>query len=384
MLVVAEKIRSGLVELRTKNRLVYVKPSFSERLYLLWTFRNFHRLPVEVLNRHQRQLIERLGRTSGVPKQGPVPRSSLIGSVENVELALVSEARSPAGTGKVVRMSAPVTLIGKAAGSDVIATQTRRVNPTDQLIPFPGKSHSPEDISAPGRVAEAQAQPEKRSAKRLPQILMFQESGKWLGVGLLVACSLALLLFYSREERSVPSRQVPQAAIQARNPAPISSLSSDVAKPKKVQSSIAAQQVKAAQTIAPDSVSSQPTGEPQKPAELTKLVASEASPASAAQLDTVQRPHISEWPEGGFAYPIAPSRSLTGTVMLKAVIGIDGTVTSVDILDGNLSLAKAAAEAVGHWRYPPYKVNGVPTEAETNIVIDFRGDDAVSVSFPAK
>jgi TonB family protein len=213
---------------------------------------------------------------------------------------------------------------------------------------------------------------------------VYQGSGKWLGAGLLVACCLGLLLFYRGKERPVPSRPVPQARIEAPKPSSTSTLSPSIAKPEKVESSITPQKLKAAKAIAVDSLPSQPPGEIQTPAESTKSVVSKASLTSPAQLDTVQRLHISESPEGGFTYPIAPSRNLTGTVLLKAVIGRDGAVTSVDVLSGDPSLASVAAEAVRHWRYPPQRVNGIPTEAETNIGIDFRGDDAVSVSFPAK
>jgi len=381
-MVVPEKIRSGLVELRTKNGLVYVHPSFSERLYLLWTFRNFHRLPVEVLNQHQRQLIERLSETAVVAKPGPVPRSSLIGSVENVDFAL-SDGRAAASTGKLVRMNTPWTLIGKAAGSDAVPTQTRRPNPTDQLIHFPGKSRSAQGIPKPDLDVKAQAQPQKPRARRLPQILVYHGSGKWLGVGLLLAGCLALVRFYRGDERTPPSRPVPQAAIKALHPSSMTSLSPSIAQPENVPSFVPAQKVKPAKAMAVDSVFSQSAGDTKTPAESTKSVVSKATLANPAPLDTVQRPHISEWPEAGFSYPIAPSPNLTGTVLLKAVIGMDGTVTSIDILSGNRSLASAAAEAVRHWRYPPHKINGIPSEAETNIVIDFRGNDAVSVSFPA-
>src|SRR5215469_3680313 len=380
MPVVPEKIRSGLVELRTKSGPVYVNPSFSERLYLLWTFRNFHRLPVEVLNRHQRQMIERLGQTAVLAQHGPVPRTALIGSVENVEVALVSEAKAATAKEKVVKMSAPLTIMGKAAGSEAFATPPRRLKPARHLIRFPGQSRARQGISAPEPDLMVQGQSRKRQARRFPQILMYRGSGKSLGVGLFAACCLALLLFYHRAERSVSSRSVPQAATEVRNPDPVSS--TYLPAPENVQSP-AAEPAKAAKTIAIDSVSSPPPAATHPPAELTKSVASTVPPVNPVPLESIHRPHISEWPERGFSYPIAPSRSLTGTVLLKAVIGINGTVTSVDILSGNQSLASAAAEAVRRWRYPPPKVNGMPTEAETNIVIDFRGDDAVSIRFPA-
>lgn len=378
----AEKIRSGLVELRTKSGLVYVNPSFSERLYLLWTFRNFHRLPVEVLNRRQRQMIARLGQTAVVTTQGRVPQSSLIGSVENIEIAGFSAANAAADTGKVVRISAPLTFVGKAAGSETVTTQPRRVQLRPPLIRFPGKSRSPQGLAAPEPEVKAQAQPRKGRARRFPQILMYQGSVKPLGIGLLVACCLALLLLYRRESRSASPRSVPQAAIEAPNPTPVSTLSTSMAEPGKSQLSTPVR--RKAETIAVDSVSSQPAADTRPPAESTNAVISTAPLVNQAQPATLHRPHISEWPEGAFRYPIAPSRNLTGTVLLKVVIGMNGAVTSVDILSGNRSLASAAAEAVGQWRYAPQKVNGIATEAETDVVIDFRGDDAVSVSFPAR
>jgi hypothetical protein len=38
----------------------YLGPSFLERLYLLWTFRNFTSLPRVVLNHRQQRLVDRL------------------------------------------------------------------------------------------------------------------------------------------------------------------------------------------------------------------------------------------------------------------------------------------------------------------------------------
>jgi len=61
--VLANKIRTGLVELRTDIGLVYVNPGSPwQRLYLLWTFRHSRLLPKQVLNHHQQQLIDELCR----------------------------------------------------------------------------------------------------------------------------------------------------------------------------------------------------------------------------------------------------------------------------------------------------------------------------------
>jgi len=106
-------------------------------------------------------------------------------------------------------------------------------------------------------------------------------------------------------------------------------------------------------------------------------------PVAIEQSTPAERLQVAESPKDGFRYPVAPSPTLTGKVSLKAVIGIDGTVSEVDVLSGNRALAAAAARAVRHWRYRPHELRGHAVEAETNITISFVGDDAVSISFPA-
>jgi hypothetical protein len=55
-----EKIRRGVLQITTSSGPRYVEPSFSERVQLLWTFRNFNVLSEQVLNRHERQLLSQL------------------------------------------------------------------------------------------------------------------------------------------------------------------------------------------------------------------------------------------------------------------------------------------------------------------------------------
>jgi|SRR5438105_3224980 len=55
-----EKIRRGVLQVSTDSGVRYVEPSFSERLQLLWTFRNFNVLSEQVLNQHERHVVEEL------------------------------------------------------------------------------------------------------------------------------------------------------------------------------------------------------------------------------------------------------------------------------------------------------------------------------------
>ena len=56
---------------------------------------------------------------------------------------------------------------------------------------------------------------------------------------------------------------------------------------------------------------------------------------------------------------------------------------TVRVVSGNRALATAAVRAVRQWRYRPYLIDGLPVVTETNIVISFISDDAISMSFPA-
>ena len=53
-----EKLASGVLRVLTPLGPRYLQPSFAQRLYLLWIFRNFQSLPVKVLTSRQRRLIE--------------------------------------------------------------------------------------------------------------------------------------------------------------------------------------------------------------------------------------------------------------------------------------------------------------------------------------
>jgi hypothetical protein len=53
-----EKLSSGVLRVLTPLGPRYLKPSFAQRLYLLWIFRNFQTLPVKVLTSRQSRLVE--------------------------------------------------------------------------------------------------------------------------------------------------------------------------------------------------------------------------------------------------------------------------------------------------------------------------------------
>lgn len=71
-------------------------------------------------------------------------------------------------------------------------------------------------------------------------------------------------------------------------------------------------------------------------------------------------------------YPaIAKAAHISGVVHLRAVIGKDGTVRELEVVDGNPLLARAARAAVQAWRYQPTRLNGEPVEVETYVTVNF-------------
>jgi TonB family protein len=73
-------------------------------------------------------------------------------------------------------------------------------------------------------------------------------------------------------------------------------------------------------------------------------------------------------------YPsIAKMARVQGTVVLAAVIGIDGKIHDLETLVSPSSLlAKSAEDAVKKWEYKPYLLNGKPVEVETIVNVNFK------------
>ena len=69
--------------------------------------------------------------------------------------------------------------------------------------------------------------------------------------------------------------------------------------------------------------------------------------------------------------PEAKAAGITGTVVLRAVIGVKGRVTDLEVVSGPPALQQAAMDAVRSWQYRPYLLNGEPIEVNTQINVVF-------------
>ena len=81
-----EKLAAGVVKVQTPIGPRYVMPSFSQRVYLLWMFRNFPILPHAVLNQRQQRMIDRMcseQRFASMAYADGMDEAPVIGTVEH-------------------------------------------------------------------------------------------------------------------------------------------------------------------------------------------------------------------------------------------------------------------------------------------------------------
>ena len=70
------------------------------------------------------------------------------------------------------------------------------------------------------------------------------------------------------------------------------------------------------------------------------------------------------------AFPaLAKQIRKSGKVELHAVIAIDGTIQSLQVVSGDPMFVQSALDAVRQWRYTPTKLNGQPVEVDTFITV---------------
>jgi periplasmic protein TonB len=70
--------------------------------------------------------------------------------------------------------------------------------------------------------------------------------------------------------------------------------------------------------------------------------------------------------------PIAVTAHIQGDVVLTALIGRDGRIENLHVIEGHPTLAQAALDAVKQWRYRPYMLGSEAVEVETQVTVRFR------------
>ncbi len=357
------------LEIRTENGAVYLQPSRWQRIRLQWTFRHFHVLSPQVLSRADQRLIDELTQSAVVTPALPVAREAILGVVEK------ERPKAPASANRVVtlRPASPGTRVGwtKPATRDLAA-------------PDFSVALKPKETRMSGGT-------KARNAGDLP----FQQ---WKEVGFLAAIGLIVIL------ASVYRAALFSGPLQKRNPGPLSAsvehAGNTLKLPDPHQAAIRPLLISPTALIpfperlkrwTPESVSvaegvghsMSAGGSPVPP--LATVSDTIAEPAPIVPSATPERVFIAELPQGHFAHPVDPGGNLVGELQLKALIGVDGAVKEVKVLSGSRALAEAGVRAVRQWHYSPHQVQGSPVEVETQIKMNFFGQDAVSIaSVPAE
>jgi hypothetical protein len=94
-----EKLTHGVLRVLTPLGPRYIRPTFKQRLALLWIFRNFDLLPLQVLSKSQRQLIDELAveqQFVSIAQDGGIEDEPILGTIEKrppVEVENPSEKR---------------------------------------------------------------------------------------------------------------------------------------------------------------------------------------------------------------------------------------------------------------------------------------------------
>lgn len=65
----------------------------------------------------------------------------------------------------------------------------------------------------------------------------------------------------------------------------------------------------------------------------------------------------------------AKENHVSGTIVLDAVVTVDGSVQKLQYISGPPELMRSAMDAVRQWRYRPMKLQGKPVEFETKISV---------------
>ena len=334
--VFLNRLQSGFLLFETRHGLVRVELSLWQRIYLLWTFRNFRQLSIPLLNPRQRTLVNALFRSNAGVVSHSHNALPVIGVVENFVPPTVRIDASPAQ---------------KEERQEKVVAQRAEVAPKPSPVP----SSSP----------------------------IFAWSTLASTVGALSLCIISVVVWHRIQ--AIP-------ASQAHNQPRLRQING-IALPNSPHSAKPATIAKSPTAIGPSAATAQlpaDSGTADMPASIAAVIPT--AKRAIRVHDAASTPNLplsgqdsgtqASRPPLRFVYPVYPDFRARGVVSLTAGLGSDGAVRNVRVVSGNRALAAAAVRAVRQWRYRPYLKDGQPVATETNIVISFFADDAISMSFP--
>jgi len=476
--VLLNRLESGFLLFQTPQGLVPVAPSFWQRVYLIWTFRNFRRLSLPLLNSRQAAMVNELFRIhSGVvshnydpwlvigvvenfvppaividpPQAAPIERAPAIKQPESGRgypqpafREEVKETIAPAAVPVVASIATALTVIKTdVAPAAKAEPQIELVNKKAEVPPKTSADGSMVPRFSPLRLAWLKLDLHRLSLPRVawPKHIWANQpwsklrwskpawvkrawisresiSRAWVQRGLskpvwakpswpglasvmgaLILGVLALVAWHriqtvpGSQAHSQPRPQSNDSVILSNFPLPAEPLIVAEKPTAPVPPTATALPPAAPETT----VNSRSAPEANINLALVKRATSITAIAphpkpeirargsvSAAKLPVLaqERGIAATRPPLRFVYPDYAGIRARGIVALVAGVDSDGAVRTVRVVSGNRALAPAAARAVRQWRYRPYVKDGQPVATETNIVISFFSDDAMSMSFP--
>jgi TonB family protein len=372
MLMLLDKLESGFLLFETPQGLVGVQLSLRQRLYLLWTFRNFRQLSVALLNSRQRALVHALFHNHADVVSHSHDPLLVIGVVEKFVPPPIETLAE-----KEERQEEPV---------EEVVAQPAEIAPSPS--PYPNPSSSP-------RFAWSRLAWSKLAWSKVAWSMLATT------VGALSLCIVSVAAWHriqaipSSQAHNQPAlRQINAIALlnspPAATPVAIAESPTTPAPPAAIAQPLAGQEEASEAAVKQVSIATViPTPIP-APKRETQIHGATPTPdlplsrqesgmqASSMQASSVQASR----PPMRFVYPVYRDVRARGVVALTARVDSDGAVGAVAVVSGNHALAAAAVRAVRQWRYRPYLKDGQPVPTETNIVISFISSEAISMSFP--
>jgi TonB family protein len=338
-----------LVALDTDQGVVYASASGWDRVYLLWTFRNFRSLPQNVLSPRQQQLMGSLYRAAANGHPHELYDAVVVGTVEDFRPASFS---TPLSFDRAIKLVAEATSEKKSAIARVLGGQ-----------PFYAR-------------------------------FAFKRMTMKVGTAALVF-AIAVLAWHQLGAQPVTDSAATQTVASARPADEPTAIAKDVTTRDLSPASVkpAMNPVAALPSAIPVASASQsitaPINRPlattgkREPNDGTASIHHPAASSPKLYDAAADQPRmqISGRPRK-LVYPVCPETQARGKVSLQAVVSYDGAVSRVRVLTGDRTLAAAAVEAVRQWRYEPFSGAAPRLERETNITISFISNEVVAVSFP--
>jgi TonB family protein len=426
--VLLERLESGFLLFETPEGRVPVDLSLWQRAYLLWTFRNFRRLSLPLLNSRQAAMVRTIAQKNAGSISRSYDPSLVIGIVESFKLPTGAVSKEIEAKPELSPVTKTATTndatLELAQGHEQPAWNVELFDKRQSEIGAMPKTawlesvRSRIDLFKPLRAGLKSLTPVWSILDSLKQGLPklglsgrrwirsewpkatlknFSASGLVTASGVLFLCIGSVIAWHrmgavaGSEAHSRPNQIESSAQIES---PPVNA--TELRKTSVVEHSSRGVSSRPKEIEEQTSGSRSPLGSPGlaavdivKPTATINAIASIKEHGSGIQnVGSVSEPPL---PEGDVQATRPPLRPLypdysgigaRGVVVLVADVDAEGVVRSVRVVRGNRALAAAAVRAVRKWHYAPYFEDSKAVATETNIVISVFSDDAISMSFP--